>query len=77
MGYAVAFAPYQWEVGTGVWIDEIDDLVSAREAEQRTELRQSIVQVILYMLILQIIFIFLAVCVGKKLVYLSSKCQSG
>ena len=67
MGYAVAFAPYQWEVGTGVWIDEIDDLVSAREAEQRTELRQSIVQVILYMLILQIIFIFLAVCVGKKI----------
>lgn len=27
MGYAVAFAPYQWEVGTGVWIDEIDDLI--------------------------------------------------
>ena len=33
LGYSICFQPYQWVVGTGVYIDEVDKVIAAREQE--------------------------------------------
>ena len=65
--YTVTFAPYQWVVGTGVWIDQIDGLVDKRAEITSANLRSSILQALVCIVVLQLLFILLAVYVGKKI----------
>ena len=65
--YTVTFAPYQWVVGTGVWIDQIDSLVEKRAEITSANLRSSILQALACMVVLQLLFVLLAVYVGKKI----------
>lgn len=36
--YSLLFQPYQWVIGTGNWVDNIDKIVAAKEAENRRQL---------------------------------------
>ena len=67
IGYSRAFEPYHWVVGTGVWIDYIDEQVAKKTAEQTSALHSSIIQVLLFMVVLQVLFVLLAMYVGKKI----------
>lgn len=66
-GYSMLFKPYQWVIGTGVWIDEIDTLVNARTDELNAQLRSSILTAVAVMLIMLIIFIAFALYLGNSI----------
>nr|WP_092070558.1 methyl-accepting chemotaxis protein [Dendrosporobacter quercicolus]NSL48293.1 cache domain-containing protein [Dendrosporobacter quercicolus DSM 1736]SDM12052.1 methyl-accepting chemotaxis sensory transducer with Cache sensor [Dendrosporobacter quercicolus] len=36
--YSLLFQPYQWVIGTGNWVDDIEQIVAAKEAGNRREL---------------------------------------
>ncbi|WP_196593491.1 methyl-accepting chemotaxis protein [Pectinatus sottacetonis] len=63
--YSLAFEPYKWVLGTGKWIDYIDDKVAQKEKVEDQGLKDNIVRVIIYMLILQLILIGVAIYIGK------------
>jgi methyl-accepting chemotaxis protein len=65
--YTVLYKPFNWVLGTGVWIDDIDAAVAARSDELHAELRASIVKSIAVMVVLQSIFIAFAWYLGKTL----------
>lgn len=46
LNYTVSYQPYGWVVGTGVWIDEIDEAVAAREKELDENTRESIMMAV-------------------------------
>lgn len=65
--YTVAFEPYQWVLGTGVWIDEIDALVADREAASAAGLRSSILQALGCMVLLLVFFTLFARYVADRI----------
>lgn len=65
--YTVAFEPYRWVLGTGVWIDEIDNIIAEKQKALSLLLRASIFKGILCMIILQSIFVVFAIWVGKQM----------
>ncbi len=54
-GYSVEFKPYQWIVGTGSWIDYIDDAAAAHIAENREALYQKILTSVIIMVAVAVI----------------------
>lgn len=65
--YTVTFAPYQWVLGTGVWIDEIDGMVAQEEAKTAAALKSSILQALVCIAVLQLLFIAFAVYISKRI----------
>ncbi|MDQ0203344.1 methyl-accepting chemotaxis protein [Pectinatus haikarae] len=65
--YSIAFDPYKWVLGTGGWIDYIDARVAQKEAAEKQILQDSIIRIVIYMAVLQIILIGIAIYVGKIL----------
>ena len=65
--YTAAFAPYQWVLGTGVWIDEIDARVAEEEAKNAAAVRSSIGQALACIVVLLLFFVALAVYIGKRI----------
>ena len=65
--YSIAFEPYQWVLGTGVWIDEIDELVAEKEAALAAKLQASILQAIGCLVLLQVFFVVLAGYIAKQI----------
>lgn len=66
-GYSMLFKPYQWVIGTGVWIDEIDTLVNARTDELNAQLRSSILTAVAVILVMLLIFIAFALYLGNSI----------
>ncbi len=64
--YTVSFAPYNWVIGTGVWVDSIDAKIAAKRTQQEKVVHENIIEMLSYMLILQIVLIFLAVYLSKR-----------
>ncbi len=65
--YSVLFSPYQWVIGTGVWIDEVDALVAERAQSLNEQLRNEILKSLGIMVVLQLIFLFLARYIGANI----------
>lgn len=65
--YTVAFEPYRWVLGTGVWIDEIDALVADRAAASSAGLRSSILQALGCMVLLLVFFTLFARYVADRI----------
>jgi methyl-accepting chemotaxis protein len=55
--YTVSFAPYQWVLGTGVWIDYIDSMVAQQQENADAALMASLLKMGVFVLILQVAFI--------------------
>ncbi|MBP2649962.1 MAG: methyl-accepting chemotaxis protein [Firmicutes bacterium] len=65
--YTLLFQPYNWIVGTGNWIDEIDVLVAKKEQEQAALLRGQITIGLLCCLVGIILSTLLAFLLGNAL----------
>lgn len=66
--YTVAFAPYQWVLGTGVWIDYIDAMVAQQEEEANAALWSGLMKMGAFVLVLQILFIFIGYVFANKII---------
>jgi len=64
--YSLAFKPYQWVVGTGMWIDYIDGKVAEQADIASANLRTGLLRILLYIVVIQALFIMLARYIGKK-----------
>lgn len=65
--FTISFDPYQWILGTGEWMDRIDILVDDYEIEMDIQFREKMLKVLLYLLLLQSVFLFMAYSAGKSL----------
>ncbi len=68
MGYTLYFEPYDWVIGTGVWIDSIDEKEAAYLDEANKSLRSTIIGSIILVIILVIILSFIAFLTGNMIV---------
>ena len=66
--YTVAFEPYHWVLGTGVWIDHIDTAVAAERERTDAAFYASLIKLLIFVVILQAIFIAFAVWMGNKII---------
>ena len=65
--YTVAFAPYNWVIGTGVWVDEINRQLLRRQKMQEDALNRDISRGLFCLAALQSLFILFAQEIGKRL----------
>ncbi len=67
INYTAYFQPFDWVMGTGVWVDHIDTLKSEYTREASKALSASIRNSIIAMVVLLIIGIAIAVYMGKRI----------
>lgn len=67
INYTVAFKPYRWVVGTGMWVDYIDNKVAEQEKLVADNFKSGLLQVIGYMVLIQLLVMVFAVKISKKL----------
>ncbi len=68
MSYSVYFQPYDWVIGTGVWIDSIDEKEAAYIDEASASLRTTIIGSVILVIILLIALAFVAFLTGNRIV---------
>ena len=66
--YTIAFEPYKWIVGTGVWIDYIDEKVAEAQALADDMLRASIIQTFIIIVVLEAIITLIAIKLSNRLI---------
>ena len=65
--YTVAYEPYEWVLGTGVWIDDLDAMEAEYALIAEASLKRSITQSLIFMGVLLIILLAFAFFVGKRI----------
>ena len=65
--YSICFKPWNWVIGTGIWIDQIDGQVAQEQALLEEELHTDIMVALGVMLVLQILFVAFAFYVGNQI----------
>ncbi|MCR5758473.1 MAG: cache domain-containing protein [Selenomonas sp.] len=66
--YTVSFAPYQWVLGTGVWIDYIDSRVAEEQAAADEAFKSTLINTIIINVLLLAIFSALGMWAAKSIV---------
>ena len=67
MNYTLAYEPYQWVIGTGTWIDEIDNTVNEKKAAMDDIMMKQIMTMLIIMIVLEIICFIVAVYVSNQI----------
>ncbi|MCR5453099.1 MAG: cache domain-containing protein [Lachnospiraceae bacterium] len=67
MSYSLLYEPYDWVIGTGVWIDYIDNLEKEYKDAADASVRAQIIQSIIFMIILLGILVFVAFIIGGRI----------
>jgi methyl-accepting chemotaxis protein len=67
LNYTAYFQPFNWVMGTGVWIDYIDEQVAAYETHAKDALTSSIVKSLILLLVLIIIGVLAAMYLAKRI----------
>ncbi len=67
MSYSLLFEPYDWVIGTAVWIDSIDEMKATYEQESHQAMKASIFQLIAFLTVLVIVLILFAIFIGNKI----------
>ena len=65
--YTTTFAPYQWVLGTGVWIDQIDTLIAAQKEAIDANFYSSLRMTVLVSVLIEALCIALAIFFSNKL----------
>ena len=65
--YTTTFAPYQWILGTGVWIDQIDALIAAQKEAIDADFYSSLRMTVLVSVLIEALCIALAIFFSNKL----------
>lgn len=68
LSYAVWLPEVQWMLGTGFYIDDIDETVAALELEQRQQLKSTIVSILVLGLVLAVLLVALSLAVTRTIV---------
>lgn len=66
-GYTVLFQPYNWVIGTGNWVDDIDKLVLAKQLDYQQKTRRSIIYTILSILVAFGVSLVLGIILSNKI----------
>lgn len=66
--YTVTYEPFQWVIGTGVWIDELDALEAAHKKEAAKLLQTTIIQIVIVTIVLILLLAAAAVFLGSRFV---------
>lgn len=67
INYTAYYEPFDWVMGTGVWVDDLDALEAEYRATASASLRSSIIQTVIILLVLIIIGALLAFYFGNKI----------
>ena len=67
MSYSLEYEPYEWVIGTGVWIDHIDTLEAEYKAVADEAMRGSIISSMIFLCILLILFVIFALVIGNRI----------
>ncbi len=66
-GYSKSFEPYQWVIGTGNYVDDIDNIVSKQAEEIREQKSGVLIKSVLTLLFVLILISIIAIYVGRKI----------
>ena len=66
--FTQSFEPYQWVIGTGVWIDYIDEQVAAEQAKADDALNVTIIHTAIVIVILEILITVIAMYLSNRLI---------
>ncbi len=67
INYTAYFEPFDWVMGTGVWVDHIDELAGVYRKNAYKSLNNTVVQTIMVSIVLLIVGIAIAVYMGKRI----------
>ncbi len=67
INYTAYFEPFDWVMGTGVWVDYIDTLKADYVNQANSALRSTIINSVLVLLALLVVGIAIAVYMGKRI----------
>ena len=67
INYTAYYEPFDWVMGTGVWVDDLDELEAIYKTHADDALKSNIVATIIILVILIIIGAFVAFFFGKKI----------
>ena len=59
LGYVVPLDKWKWLLGTGFYIDDIDDRVAAKTAETNVKIRQVIISIFVIAILTTVLFVFI------------------
>ena len=65
--YTVCFKPWNWVIGTGIWIDDIDTMVAEEKALLDAELKSNIMVAATVMIVLLVLIAGFAYYMGKQI----------
>ncbi len=68
LNFTMSFAPYQWIIGTGIWIDYIDGRVAEAQTAADEAFHESVIHVVIVIVVLQLLIILAAVFIGKQMI---------
>ena len=66
--YTVAFEPYQWVIGTGVWIDYIDNKLNEIQAGSQEELKAKLMIAAAVMITLEFVLILVSMWLSSRMI---------
>jgi len=67
INYTAYYEPFDWVMGTGVWVDDLDELEAIYKTHADDALKSNIIATIIILIILIIIGAFVAIFFGKKI----------
>lgn len=63
--YSVMYKPYNWVIGTGAWIDDIDTKVAAYNVQAQSKLNHDIMLSLVVLVVILILDVFIANYIGR------------
>ena len=66
--YTASFAPYRWIVGTGVWIDYIDEKVAAEQQKADEAFHSNFMISVIVMVVLEVLLILASVILSRRMI---------
>lgn len=67
INYTAYYQPFDWVMGTGVWVDYIDGLVAEHESTAQAALNNSIILSVIAVVVLIIIGVIIAIYMGRRI----------
>ena len=67
MSYSLVYEPYQWVIGTAVWIDSIDSMKAEYQENAHNSLKRNIFQLAVFVLVLVIFLCIFAIYIGNRI----------
>ena len=66
--YTASFAPYRWIVGTGIWIDYIDNKVADIQKRADDNFYYNLMMSVIVMVALEIFLVFISVIISRRMI---------